>query len=150
MITIIGLRLSGTVKSLHMAEIKDRMIPFSVTSLYFLLTVYFLYQVSELDPVLWLSLGLVSLVVLFLTVVTFFWKMSAHMTGVGGLLALVLVLGLKFPNFEVLYPLLGALILSGAVASSRLCLNAHKPMEVYVGFFFGFVSCYLGFLWIWA
>ena len=51
MITILGLRLSGTVKSLHMIDIKDRLIPFCVTSVYFLMTVYFMFEMSELDPI---------------------------------------------------------------------------------------------------
>lgn len=150
MISIIGLRLSGTVKSLHMPEIKDRRVPFLITSVYFILTTWFLYQKSDLDPVLWLGMGVITFSVLSLTVVSLFWKMSAHMTGLGGLLAVVLVLGSKFPNFGVLYPLLGTLLLCGMVASSRLLLQAHKPLEVYIGLVAGFVVCWLGFTWIWT
>lgn len=149
MLTIFGLRLSGTVKSLHMHTTKDRIIPFSVTSIYFLLTTYFMNRISELDPIIWEIMALISGVVIVLTVVTIFWKMSAHMTGVGGLVALVLILGLRFSNFQSLYPLLLSIVLSGIVGSSRLFLNAHKPLEVYAGFIFGFLSCYLGFQWIW-
>lgn len=150
MITIIGLRLSGTLKSLHMKEIQDRLIPFSITSAYYLLTVYFLYQKSELDPILWHTLSLITLAVIGLTVITFFWKMSAHMTGAGGLLAVVLVLGYKFHTFPVLYPLILSIFLVGAIGSARLYLGAHKPLEIYVGLFFGFLICFLGFNWIWT
>lgn len=150
MVTIIGLRLSGTVKSLHMPEIRDRQVPFLITSLYFLLTTWFLYQKTEIDPILWLGMGVICVSVVVLTGISFFWKMSAHMTGAGGLLAVVLVLGKRFPNFEVLYPLLGVLILCGMVASSRLMLQAHRPSEIYVGLGTGFLICGLGFMWIWA
>ena len=150
MITIIGLRLSGTVKSLHMPEVSNRRVPFMITSLYFLLTTWFLYQKTDIDPILWLAMGVICISVLVLTVISFFWKMSAHMTGVGGLLAVVLVLGSKFPNFEVLYPLLGALLLCGFIASSRLLLQAHRPMEIYLGLGSGFLICWAGFMWIWA
>jgi membrane-associated phospholipid phosphatase len=150
MITIIGLRLSGTLKSLHMKEIQDRVIPFSITSVYYLLTVYFLFQKTELDPILWQTLSLITIAVIGLTVVTFFWKMSAHMTGSGGLLAVVLILGFKFHTFQVLYPLILSLLLVGAIGSARLFLGAHKPLEIYAGFFFGFLICFLGFNWIWA
>lgn len=150
MITIIGLRLSGTLKSLHMKEIQDRLIPFSITSIYYLLTVYFLYQKSELDPILWQTLSLITLAVIGLTIVTFFWKMSAHMTGVGGLLAVVLILGFKFHTFQVLYPLILSILLVGAIGSARLYLGAHRPLEIYAGLFFGFLVCFLGFNWIWA
>lgn len=150
MITIFGLRLSGTLKSIHMAELKDRSIPFTVTSVYYVLTVYLMYQQRQFDPLLWQVLGVMTLAIVVLTLVTFFWKMSAHMTGMGGLIAAVLVLGLKFPTFRPLYPLLASLVLTGLVGSVRLYLEAHKPIEIYVGLIFGFVLCFVGFSWIWA
>lgn len=150
MVTIIGLRLSGTVKSLHMPELSDRKVPFIITTLYFLLTTWFLYQKTEIDPILWLGMGVICVSVVVLTGISFFWKMSAHMTGVGGLLAVILVLGSRFPNFHVLYPLLGGLILCGMVASSRLMLQAHRPSEIYMGLGAGFLICWVGFMWIWA
>ncbi|REG91015.1 PA-phosphatase [Algoriphagus antarcticus] len=150
MITIFGLRLSGTLKSIHMAELKDRAVPFTVTSIYYILTVYLLYQQRQFDPILWQVLGIITLAIVVLTIVTFFWKMSAHMIGMGGLIAAVVVLGLKFPTFKPLYSLLASLVLTGLVGSVRLYLEAHKPIEIYVGLLFGFVLCYVGFSWIWA
>ncbi|MGX7836097.1 hypothetical protein ACWKSR_13175, partial [Campylobacter fetus subsp. venerealis] len=73
-----------------------------------------------LDPILGRVLGIITLAIVGLTFVTFFWKMSAHMTGMGGLIAAVLVLGFRFPLFQPLYPLLAALILAGVVGSVRL------------------------------
>ncbi len=150
MVSIIGFRLSGAVKSLHMKDIKDRLIPFSITTLYYVLIVYYLFKQSELDPVLWQTLALITVTILGLTVVTLFWKMSAHMTGAGGLLAVVLVLGIKFQTFEVLYPLLLSIFLAGVIGSSRLYLHAHRPIEVYIGFIYGFLMCFFGFDWIWS
>lgn len=149
MITIFGLRLSGTLKSLHMETIQDRAIPFSITSIYYLLTLYFLYEKTEIDPILWQVLVVISIVVIGLTGITF-WKMSAHMTGMGGLLAIVIVLGMKFPTFKALYPLLLAISLNGIVGTARLYLEAHKPIEVYVGLIFGFLICFIGFSMLWS
>jgi hypothetical protein len=150
MITIIGLRLAGMVKSLHMANRKDRMLPFLLTCIFFMLTSYFFYQKSELDPILWQGMGIISVAVILLTAVTFFWKISAHMIGIGGLVAVVIVLGKAYSNFPVLYPLLLVLMLSGAIASSRLYLNAHRPLEIYLGFITGFLICWIGFSLIWS
>lgn len=150
MVTIIGLRLSGMVKSLHMPTIKERTVPFIITSIYFVMTTYFLFQKSDLDEILWKGMAVISISVLVLSVISFFWKMSAHMTGAGGLLAVILVLGKDFPTFNELYPVLFGILLCGAIASSRLYLNAHKPLEVYVGFFTGFFICWLGFSIIWG
>ncbi len=149
-ITIFGLRLSGTLKSLHMETIQDRIIPFSITSVYYLLTLYFLYGKSEIDPILGQVLGVISVVVVGLTGITFFWKMSAHMTGTGGLLAIVIVLSMKFPTFKALYPLLLAILLNGIVGSARLYMDSHKPLEIYLGLIFGFLICFIGFSMLWA
>lgn len=150
MITILGLRLSGTLKSIHMADLKDRATPFTITSIYYLLTVYLLYEQRQFDPILWQVLGIITLSIVILTLVTFYWKMSAHMTGMGGLIATVLFLGLKFPAFQPLYYLLSSLVLAGLVGTVRLYLEAHKPIEIYVGLLFGFILCFAGFNWIWA
>jgi membrane-associated phospholipid phosphatase len=76
--------------------------------------------------------------------------MSAHMTGTGGLLAIVIVLSMKFPTFKALYPLLLAILLNGIVGSARLYMDSHKPLEIYLGLIFGFLICFIGFSMLWA
>ena len=149
-ISILGFRLSGTVKSLHMKDIKDRILPFSITTLFYAMIVYYFFEKSEFDPILWQTLALITVTILGLTLTTIFWKMSAHMTGVGGLLGLVFILGMKFQTFQVLFPMLLCLGLTGIIASCRLFLNAHRPIEVYIGFLYGFLMCLAGFYYIWS
>lgn len=150
MVLLIGMRWSGLVRSLHFEEVKDRRVPFLIVTLFYLLTTLFLQQKSELDPILWQGMGVITAAVAFLTVVTFFWKMSAHMTGLGGVLAVVWVMGSYVGSFSVVYLLLLSLGLTGIVASSRLYLDAHRPVEVYVGLLAGFIICWLGFTWIYS
>lgn len=76
--------------------------------------------------------------------------MSAHLTGIGGVLAVIGILGLYFPSLTVAYLLVATLVLGGLVASSRLYLDAHRPSEVYVGLLVGFVTCWIGFSWIYG
>lgn len=150
MILMLGLRWSGYVKSLHFEEKSDRRIPFLVVTLFYGLTTYFLKEKTELDPILWQGMAVITTAVALLTAVTYFWKMSAHLTGIGGVLAVVGILGLYFPSLTVAYLLVATLVLGGIVASSRLYLDAHRPAEVYVGFFVGFVICWIGFSWIYG
>lgn len=150
MVLLIGMRLSGLVRSLHFEAVKDRRVPFLVVTLFYLLTTLFLKQKTDLDPILWQGMGVMTVAVAFLTGVTFFWKMSAHMTGLGGLLAVVWVMGTYFGSFSVVYLLMLSLGLAGIVASSRLYLDAHRPVEVYAGLLAGFLICWLGFSWIYT
>lgn len=150
MVLLIGMRLSGLVRSLHFEAVKDRRVPFLVVTLFYLLTTLFLKQKTDLDPILWQGMGVMTVAVAFLTGVTFFWKMSAHMIGLGGLLAVVWVMGTYFGSFSVVYLLMLSLGLAGIVASSRLYLDAHRPVEVYAGLLAGFLICWLGFSWIYT
>lgn len=150
MVLMIGLRWSGLIKSLHFEEKNDRRTPFILVTLFYLLTTYFLMGKTELDPILWQGMGVITCSVALLTGVTFFWKMSAHMTGIGGLLAVLGVLGIYFPSLGLAYLLVAALILGGLVASARLYLDAHNPAEVYAGLLVGFGICWMGFMWIYG
>lgn len=53
MVLLIGMRLSGLVRSLHFEAVKDRRVPFLVVTLFYLLTTLFLKQKTDLDPILW-------------------------------------------------------------------------------------------------
>lgn len=149
-VLMLGLRWSGYVKSLHFEEKSDRRVPFILVTLFYVLTTYFLKEKTELDPILWQGMGVITAAVALLTVVTYFWKMSAHLTGIGGVLAVTGILGLYFPSVTVAYLLVATLVLGGGIASSRLYLDAHRPAEVYVGLLVGFVTCWIGFSWIYG
>jgi hypothetical protein len=149
-VLMLGLRWSGYVKSLHFEEKSDRRVPFILVTLFYVLTTYFLKEKTELDPILWQGMGVITAAVALLTGVTYFWKMSAHLTGIGGVLAVTGILGLYFPSVTVAYLLVAALVLGGGIASSRLYLDAHRPAEVYVGLLVGFVTCWIGFSWIYG
>ncbi len=150
MVIMLGLRWSGFVKSLHFEEKSDRRLPFLLVTLFYVLTTYYLKQKTELDPILWQGMGVITTAVALLTGVTYFWKMSAHLTGIGGVLAVAGILGLYFPSMTVAYLLVATLLLGGLVASSRLYLDAHSPAEIYVGLLVGFVTCWIGFSWIYG
>ncbi|MEY3564498.1 MAG: hypothetical protein RJA23_668 [Bacteroidota bacterium] len=150
MVLMLGLRWSGMVKSLHFEEKSDRRTPFILVTLFYLLTTYFLKEKTELDPILWQGMGIIAFAVALLTGITFFWKMSAHMTGIGGVLGVLAVLAIYFPSLNLAYLLVATLLLGGLVASARLYLDAHSPAEVYVGLLVGFVICWMGFTWIYG
>lgn len=150
MVLMLGLRWSGLIKSLHFEEKSDRRTPFILVTLFYLLTTYFLKGKTELDPILWQGMGVITLSVALLTGVTFFWKMSAHMTGLGGVLAVLGVLGIYFPSVGLSYLLVAVFLVGGLVASARLYLDAHSPAEVYVGLLAGFATCWMGFMWIYG
>ncbi|MBQ2393612.1 MAG: hypothetical protein II303_05490, partial [Alistipes sp.] len=74
--------------------------------------------------------------------VTMRWKISLHLTGMGSAVALLAVLNvLGLPNlFSVL---MWAILLSGLLASARLYLGYHKPLQLLAGFLGGYAITWL-------
>jgi hypothetical protein len=75
---------------------------------------------------------------LIIIIITYFWKISSHMAGMGGLAGLMLCLSYVF-NTDTMYFLVIILLVSGLLASARISLKEHTPEEVYTGFILGFV-----------
>jgi membrane-associated phospholipid phosphatase len=74
--------------------------------------------------------------VLTALIVNFFWKISAHMIGMGGLCGTLICISIKLQT-DMLAFLLIAIIFSGLVGASRILLKAHNPSQIYIGFFVG-------------
>jgi len=145
MLSVIGLKYMDSIPSVHIAEKKDRYLPFSFVSLFYMVVTYFFYQKLNYDDLIVFSLVTMTGAIILLTLVTFFWKISAHLTGLSGVLAIIVVLNWKYPHAALLYPMIVTVLLCGIVASCRLYLNAHKPVELLGGFCLGFSICFLSF-----
>ena len=79
-----------------------------------------------------------AVALLVLLLVNLRWKMSAHLSAMGGLLAGIFVVALHY----VINPymlVIGALFASAMVGSSRVILDAHTPEQTLAGFFNGFI-----------
>jgi membrane-associated phospholipid phosphatase len=140
--SIVMMKLTGNISSFHMETKDERVFPFSMISLFYMIATYFFYLKFQVDPVLILAMTSITVCVILLTSLTFFWKISAHMTGASGLMAIVSAISIKYPaNFQ-LEILLGSIVLAGLIGSARLYLNAHRPFEVYLGFLLGFAICF--------
>jgi hypothetical protein len=74
-----------------------------------------------------------------LAMISAFKKVSFHVFGWAGFLVLIAVLGTK-NNGMFIFMVLGALVITGLVASARLSLKAHTKQEVYLGFITGLIS----------
>lgn len=145
MLSIIGMRMTSLIPSIYMVTKKERVLPFFMVTLFYIITSVFFYVKLYVDPLVVFSLIVISSCVLILTIITCFWRISAHITGLAGLLAIIIVLAMKFPSHSLTYPLIAATMVCGAVGSARLYLEAHTPSEVLGGFVLGFFLCFAAF-----
>ena len=136
LIMLILLWFRGIISNMKLDERSERVFPYAMTFIFYLFTYFLLLRI----PVYYIMRsfmlgGLVSLLILM--ALNFKWKISAHMTGIGGIAALILGISLRL-YINLLPVFILTLLLAGILAASRLLLNAHKPVEVYVGFLLGF------------
>lgn len=80
-------------------------------------------------------------------VVSLWWKISLHLTGMGAVVALLVVMNIVGVG-NMLIPLMVAILASGALASARLYLGCHNGAQVLAGFCGGFVVAMLAVLFL--
>jgi len=124
------------VRKVEMKSTRERVIPYFMTFVLFYLA-HFIVKKMPLDYFFSIYLFAASITVLIMLIITYFWKISAHMVGIGGFIGLVMSVTLRFgANFMII--LIIAVILAGITAYSRLILASHNPSQVYSGFLLGF------------
>lgn len=132
------------VKTIHMFNHTERIIPFLFAFLFYAFSVYTLMGIQGLWVVKMFMLA--SSIAVFITLaVSFFWKISAHMVGMGGATGFLLVLNLRL-GADILEFMILALLLSGVVGTARLSLDEHSPSQIYTGYFVGLASMVTNFL----
>lgn len=138
---ILILRRMNVISSIEVQDQKQRRLPFLLTlGLYF--SCYWLLSRNNLPMLIQMFMLSASALLLLTYFINLFWKISAHMIGIGGLCGSIMALGIRFESdIQVVFIL--AIVLAGLTAFSRLTLNAHGPKQVYMGFVLGFLVPYL-------
>ncbi len=129
------------IRNIEISQRHERLIPLYITLAGYV-AAYFLVRrlpVSQLYVRFLFASCLCVLIVLF---ITNFWKISVHMTGLGGITGLVLALSRKL-GADLMMFLLVVLILSGLAAYARLRLNAHSGLQVVAGYLTGLLAVFL-------
>jgi len=127
----------GVIKSLAMVSHKERIMPLSFTLIPYFLSVYFLVRLPIPSIISAFMIG-ASLSVAFCLITSIWWKVSIHMVGIGGIVGFLIAFSVRL-YVDVFVYLLIALVISGVLASARLYLKAHKPLQIYVGFTAGLI-----------
>ncbi|MBR6284075.1 MAG: hypothetical protein IKR25_07255 [Muribaculaceae bacterium] len=74
-------------------------------------------------------------------VVNLFWKISAHMAGIGGIVALLYQIHVQgLSAFNLFWLLCFTILLAGMLGTSRLALKRHTLLQVLFGFANGYAS----------
>jgi hypothetical protein len=123
------------IASLKMHTKEERKFPYLATAIYYLCETYLLLHLEVPALLKAFMLGATMLIVSTM-LINIFWKISAHMVGIGGLLGMMITISYRL-QIDLHYLLITLFLLSGLVAFSRLKLNEHNAAQVYCGFLLG-------------
>lgn len=143
----------GFVRSLEMESKQERIGPYIITGIFYLWLFKNLFSGTQV-PVLFAVCALGATVALFFAFfVNIFTKISAHATGMGSLIAMVLLTTLEWRGMGVSVPIPGGsaqlsmtvvlaivLLAAGLIGVARLALRAHVPADLYRGYTAGFMA----------
>ena len=136
----------GVISDLSLPYRSDRFAPFAVTILSFAFLIYYFYKLG-LPTWFLMMIGSSIVIMLIATIITLWWKISAHMFGISGLVGGVMAACYFVEKSNPAYLFMFLFIISGMVGTSRIILKRHTPAQVYAGFFLGFMVSFLG-VWI--
>ncbi len=123
------------ISSAKMLDKKDRFYPMFVTAIFFFGCAFMLCRYAM--PLFIVNLlCAVSVAILITAIVSIKWKISAHLTGIGGLIASIFIVSLS-TNVNSSLVMCVAVLSAGLLAAARLQLNRHTPMQLIVGFLNG-------------
>lgn len=131
------MKKQGMIQSLKMEKVEERVLPYGVTSMFYLITYFLLSKIQFPNLYLAIFLAASAAVVCLLILAFFKQKVSAHLTGLGGICGLLIVVN-QFLGIDTIPLFVLFLLLSGILAAARLKLNAHNGFQVLSGFLIGF------------
>lgn len=136
-------RRLGVIKDYLFANHRERVFPLIISTLPFLFTI-FLFTRLQVPFILIKILQAGIYALLSSAAISFFWKISLHLTGMGGVAGFLFSSALQ-GNQPALYLFAVSILLSGMLASARLIKGDHNPLQVYSGFLTGFAIATLVF-----
>ena len=132
---------TGAASDLELTKRKERALPYLIVISSVALCLYFLYRMMMPFWLIAILMG-ICVALLIALCINFFWKISAHMIGIGGLLGgLMGVARIHLINPYLLF--IAVLLIAGLLGTSRIFLKRHTPLQVYAGFSLVFMCTFV-------
>ena len=140
------LRSLGRISDYRVDDRRERMLPLLVGALCYILCAI---TVAKIPSAMFLRKFMVAAACceILCLVVSLRWKISLHLTGMGAVVALLVVMNVVGVG-NMMVPLMAAVLCAGALASARLYLGCHNGRQVLAGFCGGFAVSVLAVLFL--
>lgn len=140
------LRSLGRISSYRVDERRERLLPLLIGAICYVLCAITIARIPSAAFLRKFMLAAACCEVMCLFVSSY-WKISLHLTGMGAVVALLVVMNILGVG-NMMIPLMVAILLAGALASARLYLGSHNAAQVLAGFCGGFVVTVLAVLFL--
>ncbi|WP_378185744.1 hypothetical protein ACE939_11565 [Aquimarina sp. W85] len=130
------LKTIGAISSIHLEVTSQRKIPLIIQSLLFLVVLRTIVDSYNYPELYFFFVGALfsSLTAFFMAI--FNVKVSLHMIGVATVTIFLIILSIHF-GVNLTNSISIAILITGLVATARLFLKAHNPLELTLGIFIG-------------
>ena len=140
------LRSLGRISDYNVDDRRERLLPLLVGALCYILCAITIAKIPSAIFLRKFMLAAACCEILCL-VVSLRWKISLHLTGMGAVVALLVVMTVVGVG-NMIVPLMVAVLCAGALASARLYLGCHNGRQVLAGFCGGFAVSVLAVLFL--
>jgi hypothetical protein len=134
-------------ESIFLRTQKDRIIPYVIV-MFFYWWMYYLSRNFLDQPIVlkyfYFGVFIASAIGL---IVNNFIKVSLHGMGIGGMLASVVLVGLKYPINNIIWDI-AILFIAGIVISARMMVSDHTNKELTIGLGIGIITQTLAYFWV--
>lgn len=137
------MRMTSKITSLELSSRDERFMPFLTITLFYGVTTYMFITQFRVGSLFAVMMILVTSLIFILSIITTKFKISIHAAAnwaATGILTYLLWKG----SPALFYPVIGAILCSGLVCTSRLYQGLHSPREIWIGSVFGFGFCLIG------
>ncbi|MBD0833526.1 hypothetical protein [Aestuariibaculum sediminum] len=132
------LKTLGKVSSIYMPDVKERVLPLAINCIVTIVILQRILTPNQIIELYYFFLGILISSMTCLMLAVFKFKASIHMIAISGVFMYFIALSIHF-NININGTLALMSIITGAVATSRLHVNAHTNIELILGFFVGLI-----------
>lgn len=131
------LKTINKVNTIYLKSTKERLIPLLINSIIVILILLRVLPPNEIIELYYFFLGILCSTMACFILALFKIKASIHMIAASGFFMFAIALGIHYKvNINGTIALM--MLILGAIATSRLHLNAHTNQELIIGLFTGF------------
>lgn len=132
---------NGAAVDMELSDRHERVVPYLIFITSIMVCAFYMYKMMLSFWFISLLLGACVALIMAL-LINFFWKISAHAIGTGGLLGGIMGVA-RIHLINPYWAFIIVILIAGLVGTSRIFLKRHTPMQVYAGFCLGFICTFV-------